>query len=311
MKTRLLLSNLALMTLCVLGFISCNNDDVKLIDSSYKTLEFYSGFDLKIPVLANDWNIESVEYLPSGETVLDKNNNPLALKGNGEITSSEGWLTLKRDSKDGFVMSLKENFDPINERRVMICINSNKERDYITVIQKGGSEYRLVNCVFEEIEEEREIYTSAKDCSEIILTNNTSEPVSKPTGYIFKNVVEFSHFESNDYGAFSWIPEGDNISIIPPTILIDGENHSMGNSILYSESPVKTPYIKDLQKGISILVQPYSEIRVKGEITYCKRICKYTLTVENNGTGNQFEVDGIWTQIYPLISHTIIYEPEE
>lgn len=311
MKTRLLLSNLALMTLCVLGFISCNNDDVKLIDSSYKTLYIYGESDLEIPVLANDWNIESVEYLPSGETVLDKNNNPLALKGNGEITSSEGWLALKRDSKDRFVMSLKENFDPINERRVMICINSNKERDYITVIQKGGSEYRLVNCVFEEIEEEREIYTSAKDCSEIILTNNTSEPVWKPTGYIFQNVVEFSHFESDDYGAFSWIPEGDNISITPPMILIDGENRLIGSSLSYREGSVKTPHFKDIQQGIKLLVQPNSKIPIRGEITYCKRICNYTLTILNCTIGTQIEINGIWTQIYPITCHILSNESKQ
>lgn len=58
---------------------------------------------------------------------------------------------------------------------------------------------------YEEIE--RKIYVSDEGCSPITLSNNSSEAVLKPTGYIFEDVVESSTFGSDVYGAFDWTLE--------------------------------------------------------------------------------------------------------
>jgi hypothetical protein len=292
--------------ICAFWFVSCDNsDDIKLIDPSYKTLELSCGYDFEVPVLTDNWNIESVRYMPSGEVILDKNDNPLTLNGNGEIEASNGWLILKRETKDKFIVNLKENFDPLHERVFVICINSNEDRDYVTITQQAGVGYKLVKSVYDEIEEKREIYTSKEGCSTLTLSNNTSEAVWKPTGYVFEDVVIFSSFESNDYGAFNWMPEG-GVNIGIPDLIINNKIYSTASNIYtYKEGSVETPYIKDIPNGNKILIPPYSTIYLGGEITYCKRVCNYTLTIQNIGSGTQFEINGTWTQIVPISSHTI------
>lgn len=294
------------VTLCMLCFISCDdNDGIALVDSSYKSLEIFCGRDVEIPVLVDNWYIESVWHMPSGEAMLDKDNRPLTLSGSGVLEASNGWLVLTRDTKDKFTVSLKENFDPVQERKFMITINNDGNRDYVTITQRAGAGYELVDQVVSEIEGEREIYTSDEECTPITLQNNTSEEVWEPTGYVFENVIISSHFESDDYGAFSWMPE-EGVNISTPDLIMDDKNYGMaGGEYVYQEGTVRTPYINDIPNGDKLLMRPNSSMRLAGEVTYCKRVFNYTLTVENTVTGTRFEVNGVWMQVVPLSKHLI------
>lgn len=299
---------ITLVTLCLLCFTSCDDHDgIALIDSSYRTLEFSSGGDVEIPVLVDNWYIESVQYMPSGEVMLDKDNRPLTLSDNGVLEASNGWLVLTRDTMDKFIVSMKENFDPVQERVFKITINNNGNRDYITITQRGGSEYKLVDQVLAEIEEDREIYTSDEECTSITLHNDTSEEVWEPTDYVFENVMIYSHFESDDYGAFSWMFD-EVVNINAPELIVDGENYGRAvGEYMYQEGEVRTPYINDIPNGSKLLMQPNSTTRLSGEVTYCKRVFNFTLTVENTVTGTRFEVNGVWTQVAPLSSNLILF----
>lgn len=290
--------------ICALFCSSCSkNDAVKLVDPLYKDLQLSCGSDFEIPMLTANWNIESVQYLPSGEVMPDKNGNPLALTGTGTIEAANGWLSIIRKGGDKFVLKLEENFDRSNERRFIICINEAGQRDYITVVQQAGPEYQLVKYEFNEIEEQRSIYVSDAECSPLILYNNTPEAVWKPTGFIFEKVVESSVFESDAYGAFEWMPaEGTDIHV--PELIIDNII-CWNNRCAYKEGNTTIPIIKDIPNGSKILVPPYETISLSGEITYCKRVCNYTLTIRNTGSGTQFKISGIWTQIVPVSRNTI------
>jgi hypothetical protein len=292
------------LVICLLGFVSCDkNEGIDLVDTSYKTLNVSCGYDFEVPVLTNNWSIESVLYLPSGEVMLDKDGNPLALVGNGTTEASNGWLSLTRNGDDKFVINLKENFDSSNERKFVICIKSEGYSDNVTVVQQAGTEYKLVKSEFKEIEEQRKVYVSDEGCSQLTLSNNTSEAVWEPCDYIFENVVESSDFESDDYGAFDWIPkEGSGISM--PELMIDNAIR-WGGICVYKKGITTTPYIKNITKGNKILVQPYSTISLRGKITYCKRVYSYSFTIQNVGTGTQFKITGIWRQIVPISSHAI------
>ncbi|MCD8165335.1 MAG: hypothetical protein LUE93_03945 [Bacteroides sp.] len=158
--------------------------------------------------------------------------------------------------------------------------------------------------MFEEIEEHRNIYRSTEGCSKITLVNTTSESVWKPTGYVFKDVVTCSEFESNDYGAFEWMPE-EEVMLNIPDLLIDNQYYAINNACVYKKGAVKTPYMKDIENGSAILVHPYTTLYLSGEMGYCKRVYHYTLTIENTGTGNRFEVSGIWRQTIPFTPHII------
>lgn len=309
MKTICNWSTIVLLAVIFLGIASCDkNDNVKLIDSEFETVEISCGDDLEIPVLTNNWIIESVKDIASGQELSDKDGNPLALDGKGQIEASNGWLTLIRDNEETFILSLKENFDTSHERKFLICINDAGKRDYVTVVQQAGTAYQLVKSEYEEIEEHREIYISDKECISIVLSNSSPIEVWEPTGRIFENVVESSVFESDDYGAFDWVPE-EGVEIAVPELIIAGAIR-WHNRCTYKEGTTTIPFIKDIPNGNKILMNPYSTLYLNGEITYCKRLCNYNFTIQNIGTGTRFNIKGVWTQVVPISSDTIISDKE-
>ncbi|SEA41859.1 hypothetical protein SAMN05216365_14622 [Porphyromonadaceae bacterium NLAE-zl-C104] len=114
-----------LSVVCILGVVSCNkNDNIELISPLYKDLNLSGRGNLEIPVLTDNWHIESVLYVPSNEVMLDKEGNPLILEGDGAIEAANGWLALKRSEDNKLIIALKENFDISNERKFAIYINS-------------------------------------------------------------------------------------------------------------------------------------------------------------------------------------------
>lgn len=300
MKTNKNLFGILFLFSCILGCTSCDNEnDPKLIDPSYKSIEISCGIDFEIPVLADNWTIESVEEVSSGIMLQDKNNNPLTLEGNGEVEAKNGWLALSRKDENGFTIKLKENFDPEQERKLRICINSNGENDYVTIIQKSGKAYKLVKTKFEEIQEERETYIQAIDSITRFNPSNEDMFVQIYDKDLFKNVIEFSEFESDDYGAFSWIPE-EGIQIYGPELKLD-DNRVWGwdNKITYMNGTVTRPHQSHAEGKISTTLKPNKSIKFIGKIKYYKRKCKYTFTIENSISRTQFEVSGIWTHILP------------
>lgn len=82
-------------------------------------------------------------------------------------------------------------------------------------------------------------------------------------------------------------------------------NPKRNKRILYKEGLTTVPYIKDIEAGNKLLLPPYTTYCLTGEITYCKRRCRYTFTLENEDAGTRFDLHGYWTQIVPITSHTI------
>ncbi len=296
-----------LITANLFWLMSCDkNEDVNLIAPSYKTMEISCGGDFEIPVLTYNWQIESVLDVSSSRNMIDKNGNQLALSEIGKVEATNGWLVLSRDNNGKFTINLKENFNKSQERKFIICIKEDEQRDYITVIQQSGSEYKLVKTEYLEIEAERKIYVSDEYCTDITLTNPTPEEVWEPTGGVFKNVVETSLFESDDYGAFEWLSEEDS-RVPTPELMID-DVIVWNNCCYYTTGVTRTSYITDIPGGSKVLMPPYSSYYFEGNITYCKRVCNYTFTIENVGTGTQFVINGIWTQVVPISSSLIYYD---
>lgn len=293
-----------LLGVCILGCVCCDkSDSFSIVDPADKTVEIACGYDFDIPVNSTQWRIESVQMMPNGTLLTDKNDRPIALEGNGRIEASNGWLALSRDKQDGFTIELKENFDATAPREFVICLNDNDRRDYVRVIQKAAQGYQLVNTAFEEIPEAREIYQSAEGCKSLTLSNETSAPVWQPYAYIFEDVVESSQFESDDYGAFDWMG-AEALTLPTPELSINDTIH-WTKECLYQKGLTTTPYIKDIESSGKILLPPYAHRYLKGKMTYCKRICRYTFTIQNKDSGTQFEIKGLWTQIVPIISHTL------
>lgn len=286
-----------IITLLALLAVSCDSDDDKvvLITPEYKNLELLNGGKFDIPVTGTNWYIESVEDLSSGSTFVDKEQTPVVLEGYGEVESANGWLTLERNEENYFTIHLKENFRD-TERRFAIWINDNGNKDYVTVIQKRGESYRLVKSELQEIEEYHKIYKSDKGCQMFVFTNPTSEKVEVSTDAIFKDVVYYSHFESDDYGAFGWIPEGKEVRINSPGLPVEG-GVMLIRDCVYKEGVTTEPGKKDKS---SFLLLPYATAYVWGEIIYLERKYNYTFTIENESSGSRFLISGIWTQRMPI-----------
>lgn len=282
---------------------SCNKDeDAKLVNPEYKNIEVSGEVDLQIPVLASNWEIEMVKDANSGSIIVDREQKPLSLKGYGTVESANDWLTLERNSDNQFIVYLKENFYT-EERSFTICINDNGTKDYITIKQIKGKGYKLINTKFQEIEEMREIYSSDEGCRTITLTNYSAEAQWKPSGKIFEYVVYSSSFESDDYGAFQWNDNSD-LEIRVPELIIDNAVRGNCRTVVYKQQATTIPYINES----STLVHPYTPITLRGEITYCKRVCQYTFRIENLSSGGQFDIQGTWTEITPISSTTIFVE---
>lgn len=296
-------STIALLAMSSLWLVSCGNDDVDLVDPGLKTLELISGCDSEIPVLSRNWSIESVKDMETGQYFLDKDDNPLALDGNGKVEALNGWLAISRDDDNKFVVSLKENFDKSHVRKISICINEAGKRDYVTITQRAGSEYKLVKAEYEEIE--REVYKSDKECTKLTLKNESSEEYFQSVKGVFKNVLERSTFESEDYGAFKWIPE-EGVDARTPDLKMDGYIIRT-NSCTYQRGTTANFYYTGDGK---ILIRPYSTLYVKGEVTYCKRVCNYIFTIQNEVTGFEFEVKGVWTHVTPFVTTTILFDKD-
>ncbi len=289
---------MVLLAVCLAGLASCNrSEDIELIDSSYKSLDISCGSDFEIPVLSSKWEIQSVRQLPSNEVVLDKEGNPLALATDGTMKASNGWLALTRNGYDKFTLSLKENFDNSAERRLVISVSDGSHCDDITIVQRAGTRYKIVKSTFQEIEERRKIYASNKGCFRVSLSNNTSEAAWEPCDYIFEDVIETSIFESNDYEAFGWAQEGVEISV--PELIINNAIR-WNKYCTYKKGITTSPYIRNIFNGSKILISPYSTVHLEGEVTYCERMYNYTFTVQNEGSGTRFDINGTWKQIVPI-----------
>lgn len=135
--------NFSLLTiLLILIFNACGKEDVELVGAEYKNMSIGCGSEFEIPVLASDWSIESVSDL-SGASMIDEQNNPLALNGFGKVEAANKWFALERKEENKFIVHLKENFSEAT-RTIVICINSNGDRDYVTIEQNKGESYKLV-----------------------------------------------------------------------------------------------------------------------------------------------------------------------
>lgn len=307
MKKILLATFIIILTATV---TSCADDAaVNLVLPENKNIEVYCFSEIEIPLLTNTWMIESVKEMPSGNILLDKENNPISLDGNETIESSNGWFTISSKDKNSFTVNLKENFDKSNARNLAICINQNGERDYVYITQKAGTAYELVESTFEEIESKREIYDSSKECQNLTLTNNTAIEEWQTYEKVYMNVIRYSEFQSDDYGAFDWM-SADETEIIMPDLLIDGNVRDLKNTYTYKEGVTTEPYNGGSYNGIQFekkfLVPPHGEIHLSGKMTYCKRIVNYTFTIRNITTGTQSDITGIWTQIVPIATHTTV-----
>jgi hypothetical protein len=267
----------------------------------------YSGFiNNGIPINAKDWSVEYVKDGVSGEMLLDKAGKPVVLDALGSVELQTGWLKLeKKQVGDLLTVSLKENFSA-DPRKFLIGIIADGKRDKLSFTQTRGKGYAIVKKEILEVPGSRKEYTSDEGIDAITLSNSSSTAKNMETSVIFKNVHYSSEFISEDYGAFDWMSSQDSL-ISMDEVVREGATYWAGK-VPYKKGQTLEPYIKEGGSRESVLVQPYTSIKVRGEMHYLERECLYTFTVKNLSSGNTFEISGTWKQKIPLSPTTHFYE---
>lgn len=297
---------ISFVTITFISFFSSCGDSIEIetpLQPETKTYRVDCGGMLNIKsISSDDWKIVSVKDIESGELILDTNNKPMAFS-EGEVRSSDGWLIFRRVRDTEYMMQIMNNFDMLKERKVEICTSENGELSYINIIQETAGQYWLMNSEYEEIVEERKTYTS-KDVY-ITLTNNSSEPVYKSIEPMYEDILNSSEIKSDDYGAFDWSKDG-KYNLHLPDLIVDGIIVASG-SAPYVEGVTTSP-ASGTNVITSLQIDPYSSLSLGGNVTLCKRVCKYTLTIRDYKSGKTFKVKGIWTISVTVSSASWIIE---
>lgn len=310
LKYSKLLSAIFIASLIV-SISSCKKDDsqakTELFEPSYKDLELSGGFvDNSISIKAADWSVEYVKDAVSGAMLQDKAGKPMALNAWGSVELSTGWLKLeKKQAEDVLSISLKENFTA-SPRKFLIGILADGKRDELSFTQNRGEAYEIVKKEIIEVPGSRKEYTSDEGIHAITLSNNTATAKNMVTSVMFKDVHYMSEFSSDDYGAFDWVDAQDSL-IFMDEVLREGAINWSGR-VPYKKGQSLEPYVKEGGSRESVLVQPYTSIKVRGEVVYLERECLYTFTVKNLSSGSTFDISGTWKQKIPLSPHTYLYD---
>lgn len=303
------LLNIILTTLLIVSMSSCKKDDsqpeIELVNSDYKDLQLNSGFiNNGIPINAENWSVEYVKDAVSGEMLVDKAGKPVVLNALGSVELQTGWLKLEKKQEDDLLtISLKENFSA-NTRKFLIGIVADGKRDELSFIQTRGEAYIIVKKEIIEVPGSRREYTSDEGIHSITLSNNSSMAKNMETTIIFKDVHHVSEFSSEDYGAFDWINPEDSL-IYMDEVVRKGATY-WAAKVPYKKGQSLEPYFNRGSKE-ELLVRPYTNIKIGGEMLYLERESLYTFTVKNLSSGHTFDISGTWKQKVPLSHTTIIY----
>ena len=295
----------------VVSMSSCNKDYLQpkneLFNSDFRDIQLNGGFiNNSIPIKADDWSVEYVKDAVSGEMLQDEAGEPMVLNSLGSVELLSGWLKLeKTEEKDLLTISLKENFSA-NPRKFLIGILADGRRDELSFTQKRGEGYAIVKKEITEIPGSRKEYTTDEGIHSITLSNNSSIAKNMETTVIFKDVNYMSEFSSEDYGAFDWVNSKDTLIFMDEVLREDAAYWA--GKVPYKEGQSLEPYVKEGGSKEELLVQPYTNIKIRGEMLYLERECLYTFTVKNLSSGSTFEVSGTWKQKIPLMPTTYIYE---
>lgn len=301
----------ALSACLLISLSSCKKDDLpanqNIFNPELKDLQIKSGFtENGILIQAKEWSVEYVKDGVSGELLQDKSGKAMKLDGPGSVEQIAGWMTLAKKHDDNFLtISLRENLD-LKPRRILIGILADGKRDEISFTQSRGEAYAIIKKEIEEIAGSRKEYTSDEGIPEIILSNNTSEARHMETSIIFKDVYHVSEFISDDYGAFSWNKNPDSLIHMDELIIEDASYWN--GKVPYKEGQVLQSFVKEGGSKEELLVQPFSNVRVRGEMGYLERECRYTFTIENVSSGNRFNISGTWKQKIALHPITHLYD---
>lgn len=298
-----------LAAVLIVSMSACDKEDIgqktELFSPDYKDIQVKTGFtDNGIEINAKEWSVAYVKDALSGKILQDKDGNPIVLNDVSLVEVAGNWLKLEKVATSNLLnISLKENFD-LAPRKFVIGITANGSEDELSFTQTRGAGYEIVKKEIIEVPGSRKEFTSDEGCYTITLSNNTATAKNMETTSIFKDVNYMSEFSSTDEDAFKWINAQDSL-IFMGEILKDGATY-WSKQVPYKEGKFFEPYINSGSKQ-ALLVQPYSNIQVKGEIKYLTRECQYTFTIKNQSSGHLFDISGTWKQKVPLSPITKIF----
>lgn len=281
---------------------SAMESSLELFEPDLKAVSLQSGVtDGLITMHADRWAVAYVKDTKSGTLLKDSSGVPLMLNGPGTAGLMAGWLTLEKTNDNQLKMNLRENFS--NQARdfiIGISTDGNRKEE-MHIIQTRAAGYELVKKDIREIDTSRKSYLSTEGCKNITLVNSTDQEKKMSTDEVFSHVQYSSTFTSDDYGAFDWLAANDSL-IFMDDLLMDG-SIIWSDQVVYRAGTNLVPYYEKGGAEGTLTLRPYSTVQVSGKMQYVERTCKYTFTIKNKSSGNQFLITGTWKQKVPVIPH--------
>jgi len=305
---KITISNLSPYLLCfLLLFTACKKEDkntpVEIIDPTLKKMVIATGLtNNEININSSQWSIAYIKDAKTNENLLKNNTKKTTLDHDKSLSTAAKWLQVEKTAKNTLNISIAENLTE-TPRIIVIGIEANKSIEEIHIVQRKGAVYQVVAKKIKEIEGSRKMYNSMEGCKSITFSNSTNIAKNVEISSIFEDVKATSTFTSTDMNAFDWTSQ-NNAKFFMKEILVNGAV-VWDKEVEYKKGDTFTPFLNGKNKQ-ELLIQPFTNITVRGEMGYLERSSHYTLTVKNINSGHLFEVNGIWTQKIPLTPHTII-----
>lgn len=304
-----------LLSLSIIGFSSCNNDNDKGTVAVKKIAMEAEGGDTEIQIADNDWyisnivnnngnvNISGDVYDNSGKLVRE--NNQLKLKGLGRMEShwNDKGFTVSRENSSTLKVRLDENMSGKFDFTIILKSTTDEEIQEIVVSQKSPQGY-----AFEKI-----AYSIEKgDCDSIYWKlansfefNNQTKEGGKTIDCPFKGNLKSSYFKSSANDAFVWLAK-DSIKVEIPGGISNNSIYLNHEKELYTDDvQTSTSLFKEIEVPINY---PIGQSKCHIDIEMIQTKVTYTLTLKNNRTQAEKEIKGKWIGISPNGEYKLVWD---
>lgn len=291
--------------------ISCDTQDNPFISIQEFIVEGEGGKTV-VEINQADWYISEIvntngnarihgEVFSSDGSLLRKN-SPVELKDEGRIESrwmDKGFI-ITRNSPNALTVEVLENStgEPFSFR---IVIQGKTKTEEILVKQKVSEGYSFAGIDYFLHENDKDsLYYRKGATYQFDITTPMPFTFSSYSGV---DVFRQSSFESNDWDAFVWIKD-DSVQVNVPQSIINGKIYLSNKKNVYGVT-TKDDYLKE-NTSMETVDIPVGKSVFYVEQEWQKRVVSYRITLTNNRTKAEKNVEGKWIEITPTGNYKII-----
>ncbi|WP_146128749.1 cupin domain-containing protein [Salegentibacter salegens] len=246
-------------------------------------------------------NIHGSIFSLNGEMI--KENSVLSLDEEGEIRAIWGnkGFVITRVTQSSLKILVKENSTG-EEFGFLVVLQSGEEFKEIKVNQKKSLGYQFHNVEFSLKEEDGDSLFVKKGTTYRFNVQTSQEFSFSPYGGI--DVENQSNFVSSEKDAFVWI-ENDSVMLEVPIDIYNNEIYFNGEERLYSKYTSVKPH--GFEEKDTVTIPPGKSVFFI-EQEWRKRQVSYKLSLTNNRTGDEKNIEGKWIEVAPTGKYNVQWQ---